>query len=109
MKRTRRVSLHIERREVSITLTINEPGSKTAAHPLLEQKPNPPNCTVCGAAWISVSPPATTKGGFDYTQVASAFVQGGLHPPLYLGGKLWVCSQTVQQLKLSKGSAEPSP
>ena len=99
MKRTRRVSVEIEYREISIFLTLS--GSQVAAEaPVpLDSGPVPGACSICGAPWVFVTPKAGAPLGAHIEQVLSAFFQLGLHPPLFAGGLFLICRQSFDQLK----------
>jgi hypothetical protein len=94
MKRTRRVTVEIEHRSISISQT----ESRCVADSDVHAAAMPVACSVCGAAWMLVSPEA--DGGFDSEaqQIFQVLRQRGLHTHFSAGGKLWVCSQSFQHL-----------
>jgi hypothetical protein len=109
MKRTRRVvSLTIEHREISISHSLRDSRSKSnTVHP--EALPTPSVCATCGASWIAVELQGIggEQPGADGSspqqiftqQILAELLQRGLHPVIYVGGKLWMCSQSLQQLR----------
>ncbi len=105
MKRTRRVSIEIEHREISIFLTLS--GSQVAAESSVslssepvprDSGPVPAACPICGAPWVFVTPRAGGSQGSHLEQVSSAFQQLGLHPPLFAGGMFLICRQSFDHL-----------
>ena len=99
MKRTRRVSVEIEHREISIFLTLSkwQAAAQTPAPP--DSGPIPAACSICGAPWVFVTPKAGAPLGSHIEQVLSAFLQLGLHPPIFAGGLFLICRQSFDQLK----------
>jgi hypothetical protein len=118
MKRTRRVSIEIEHREISISFTLIEPRADSQTHLIPDSGPIPVACAVCGAPWVFVSPkkadgsprsesPRNSQGcqaspaspGSHLEQVSSVFLQLGLHPPIFAGGMFLICRQSFDQLR----------
>lgn len=99
MKRTRRVSLEIEHREISIFLRVRE--SNATGQPTVppDSAPIPANCPMCGAPWVFVTPKAGHPQGSPIEQVSSVFEQLGLHPPLFAGGMFLICRQSFDQMR----------
>jgi hypothetical protein len=101
MKRTRRVSVEIEHREISISFTLIEPRADSQTTLLPDSGPIPAACSICGAPWVFVTPKAAGSGsqGSHIGQVSSVFVQLGLHPPIFAGGMFLICRQSFDQLR----------
>jgi hypothetical protein len=99
MKRTRRLSIEIEHREISIFLNLNESRADVRAPAPLDSGPIPAACPICGAPWVFVTPKEGGSQGSHLEQVSSVFQQYGLHPPLFAGGMFLICRQSFDQLK----------
>jgi len=98
MKRTRRVSIEIEHREISISLTIHE-SQTHAARGTAPDEPTPlGSCSICGSPLARVIRQAGDLDGVRAEQLLAAFVYSGLHPPIYSGGDIYVCSQSFRHL-----------
>jgi hypothetical protein len=98
MKRTRRVSIEIEHREISVSLTINE-AQTHATRGTAPDNPKPlGTCSICGAPLALVIHKAGGLDGVHAEQLLAAFHYSGLHPPIYSGGVLYVCSQSFRHL-----------
>ncbi len=97
MKRTRRVSIEIEHREISITLTLIEPR---AVDPVLpDSGPIPVACPICGAPWVFVNPKEGVTLGSHVEEIVSALARLGLHPSIFAGGMFLLCRQSFDQLR----------
>jgi hypothetical protein len=99
MKRTRRVSVEIEHREISISLTLIEPRADSDAHMLPDSGPVAVACPICGAPWVFVTPKEGASQDSPVEPVASVFRQLGLHPPIFAGGMFLICRQSFDQLR----------
>ncbi len=101
MKRTRRVAIEIEHREISIFLTVNESQADGQAPAPLSPDfaPIPAACPICGAPWVFVTPKAGGSQGSHIEQVVSVFRQLDPHPPLFAGGMFLICRQSFDQLR----------
>ncbi len=99
MKRTRRVSVEIEHREISIFLTLRESQADVQSPVPRDSAPIPAVCSICGAPWVFVSPKEGGSQGSHIEHVSSVFQQLGLHPPLFAGGMFLICRQSFDQLK----------
>jgi hypothetical protein len=98
MKRTRRVSIEIEHREISVSLTINE-AQTHATRGTAPDQPKPLGaCSICGAPLALVIRQAGDLDGVHAEQLLAAFLYSGLHPPIYSDGDLYVCSQSFRHL-----------
>ena len=81
MKRTRRVSVEIEHREISICLTLFEPRADSDAHMLPDSGPVAAACPICGAPWVFVTPKEGDTRGSLIEPLASVFQQMACIPP----------------------------
>jgi len=99
MKRTRRVSVEIEHREISIFLTLSESQAHAPILASLDSGSTPAVCSICGAPLVVVTPEAGASLGSHIEQVLLAFQQLGLHPPLFAGSSFLICRQSFDQLK----------
>jgi len=98
MKRTRRVSIEIEHREISVSLTINE-AQTDATRGTAPDQPKPlGNCSICGSPLALVIRQAGDLDGVHAEQLLAAFLYSGLHPPINSGGDVYVCSQSFRHL-----------
>jgi hypothetical protein len=98
MKRTRRVSIEIEHREITVSLTINEAQTHATRGTAPDQPPPLGNCTICGAPLALVIRQAGDLDVVYAEKLLAAFLYSGLHPPIYSGGDLYVCSQSFRHL-----------
>jgi hypothetical protein len=94
MKRIRRVSVEIERRETRVSVTINDAHDDPARR-------NPPghstlggSCAICGAPLALVVQQVAASADSYIHQILAALMESGLHSFNYFGGDLWVCSQS---------------
>jgi hypothetical protein len=99
MKRTRRVSVEIEHREISISLTLIEPRADSRAHMFPDSGPVAAACPICGAPWVFVTPQEGDSQGSLSEPVVCVFRQLGLHPPIFAGGMFLICRQSFDQLR----------
>jgi hypothetical protein len=94
MKRTRRITVEIEQRSISISRSEWRRAGDLEIHaPAM-----PIACSVCGAAWVLVSPEADAVIDSEAQQILRVLMQRGLHTYFSAAGKLWVCSQSFQHL-----------
>jgi hypothetical protein len=98
MKRTRRVSIEIEHREISISLTINEAHTHATRGTAPDQPTPWGNCSVCGSPLALVTRQAGDLDGVQAEQLLAAFLYSGLHPPISSGGDVYVCSKSFRHL-----------
>jgi hypothetical protein len=98
VKRTRRVSVEIEHREISIFLTLSESRADGQTPAPSDSGPVPGACSICGAPWVFVTPKAGAPLGAHIEQVLAAFLQRGLHPPIFAGGLFLICRRSFDQL-----------
>ena len=93
MKRTRRVTLEIKHRSISITRieshSVGQPQTPPSASP---------TCAQCGAPWVLVIRDADSGFDDDSRQILTALLQRGMHAYLSAAGQLWVCSRSFQNL-----------
>jgi hypothetical protein len=98
MKRTRRVSIEIEHREISVSLTINEAQTHATRGTAPDQTQPLGTCAICGGPLAMVIRQAAKVDAVHAEQLLTAFLCSGLHPPIYSGGDLYVCSQSFRHL-----------
>lgn len=105
MKRTRRVSIEIEQRNVTFSFTHTAPpetasgagteGSVTALEPAL----HPPVCPDCGAPWITVTAQGGEVGASGPNAIYRALKQHGLHLHVSPTGQLRICSKSFEEIR----------
>ncbi len=98
MKRTRRVSIELEHREISIFLTLNESRADARTTAPRDCGPIPAACPICGAPLVFFTPKEGGSQGSHLEQVSTVLPQLGLHPPLFAGGMFLICRQSFDQL-----------
>jgi hypothetical protein len=96
MKRTKRLSIEFQHREVTITVT----GPALHVQDSEPDTPNPPTvCPTCGSSWITIvarvdgDAPATTD------RIHRALEQSGLHLEVSPAGQLRICQRSFEELK----------
>jgi hypothetical protein len=100
MTRIRRISLRVERREISLSITQagTTPGEAGEA-----QTPNnaiPPNaCPDCGSPWLPDLQKALLDGKIELNLLQSAILAHRLHLQRGPDGELWVCERSLEQIK----------
>jgi hypothetical protein len=91
MKRTRRVTVEIKHRSISIT--------RIESHSVGQTPPSvSPACAECGAPWVLVIRDADSGFDDDSRQILTALLERGMHAYLSAAGQLWVCSRSFQNL-----------
>jgi hypothetical protein len=96
MRRTKRLSIEVRHREVTITIA----GSTQQA-----QVPGPPGttavavCPVCGSPWITIAARIDGDSPANTDRVHSALMQSGLHLQVSPAGQLWICQRSFEALK----------
>jgi len=104
MKRTRRISIEIEQRKLTFSLTraaTPEPASCTAregncAEP--ESTLCTSVCSNCGAPWIEVM----GLDGADTDAIYRALLQHGLHLHASAAGPLRICSKSLEEIRFEE-------
>jgi hypothetical protein len=99
MKRTRRVSLTIEHREISISHNVGDSRGADFGSSQGDPSPTRSACTVCGAPWIPVDLQGTDLAAASTEQIFAELLQRGLHPLVFSGGRLWMCRQSLQDVR----------
>jgi hypothetical protein len=107
MKRTRRVSVTIEHREISISHTFRD-SRGADADPGPAALPTPPVCGICGAPWILVDLKASGVPGANTQQILAELLERGLHPPVHSGGRLWMCG-SFMKTRTPRGASGSNP
>ena len=108
MKLIRRVSISVEHREVSasITQTITPTGTTSgdSGSPDAPKDANPPaNCPECGGAFFLNIQDALHQGYIDPVLLQSAPLNSRLHFQRQPDGWFWICRRSLQQLKEKPG------
>jgi hypothetical protein len=96
MKRTKRLLIELQHREVSITVTgpalhvqDSEPGT-----------PNPPTvCPACGSPWITIVAQVDGDARANTDRIHRALEQFGLHLQVSPAGQLRICQKSFEELK----------
>ena len=106
MKRIRRISLSIEHREISasITQTIMPTGPATGDSGLPEApKDSPPaNCPECGSRFMGFQD-ALQQGHIDPVLLQASIFNSQLHIQRQPDGQFWICQQSLQLIKEKPG------
>jgi hypothetical protein len=93
MKRIRRISLTVEHREVSVTITQNATGSEDFATAQMGRASvRPEKCPDCGAPWL-----ADSHGALREAFLADFL--GHLHLHCQPDGQFSVCERSFQQFR----------
>jgi hypothetical protein len=108
MKLIRRISISVEHREVSasITQTIIQTGTMSgdSGSPDAPKDANPPaNCPECGGAGFLNVQEALHQGHIDPVLLQSALLNSRLHFQRQPDGRFWICRRSLQQLKEERG------
>jgi hypothetical protein len=94
IRRTRRVTVEIAQRSISIH-QMDFRSCEEAESPLPMM---PTACSVCGAPWTLVNAEVDSTVGDKLQQIFHILTQRGLHSYYSAANKLWVCSQSFQDL-----------
>ena len=96
MKRTKRLSIEFQHREVTIsvagsTLHVqdSEPDAASASAA----------CPTCGSPWITRVAPADGDGPPSVDRICRALQQSGLHVQVTPAGQLLICQRSFEELK----------
>ncbi len=104
MKRTRRISVEIEHRELFVSVTRSmdarvtgkgddEAGASTASTPVPDR-----SCPVCGSLWLLLLDLSSSPTD-DNSARLQALLACGVHVYCSPSGELWACRQSFQQIK----------
>lgn len=108
MKLIRRISISVEHREVSASITQTITPTKTSSGDSgsadAPKDANPPaNCPECGGAVFLKVPDALHQGHIDPVLLQSALLNSRLHFQRQPDGRFWICLRSLQQLKEKPG------
>jgi hypothetical protein len=99
MKRIRRISLRVERREVSLSITQTGTTSGESCSLQMPTDPaQPENCPDCGASWVTVAACAGESVGANTTSIHRALQQCGAHAHISASGELRICSKSLEEI-----------
>jgi len=96
MKRTTRLSIEFQHREVTVTVQ----GTTLHAR---DNEPrgadSPAICPVCGSPWLTLAAPADGEVPASLESVHRTLQQSGLHMQISQAGQLRVCQRSFEELK----------
>ena len=96
MKRTKRLSIEFQHREVTITVT----GSALQARDGEPDTANPPAvCPACGSSWITIVARVDGDAPANADRIHRALQQSGLHVQVSPAGQLRICQRSFEELK----------
>jgi hypothetical protein len=99
MKRIRRISLRVERREVSLSITQTGTAPGESCSPQMPtDSAQPENCPDCGAPWITVAAHAGDSVGANTASIHRALQQCGAHANICATGELRICSKSLEEI-----------
>lgn len=108
MKRTRSVSIEIEHRKLTFSLTRTVPP-ETASGPgtegggaALGPISDPPVCPDCGAPWITITAQAGEVGASGTNPIYRALQQRGLHLHVSPAGQLRICNRSFEEIRFQE-------
>ena len=103
MKRIRRISLRVERREVSLSITQTGTTSGESCSLQMPTDPaQPENCPVCGAPWVTVAAQAGESVGANTASIHRALQQSGAHVYVSATGELRICSKSFEEFRFQE-------
>jgi hypothetical protein len=96
MKRTKRLSIEIRHREVTITVH----GSTLHAQDRNSEAANAPAaCPACGSPWVTMVTPGDGDVPAGTDRIHRALLQSGLHVQVNPAGQLRICQGSFEKLK----------
>lgn len=100
MTRIRRISLKVERREVSlsITQTVTTRGDADGGHTSSEAN-QPATCRDCGSPCLANSQNVLLETQIGLNLLQLAIFAHRLHIQRGLDGQLWICERSLEQIK----------
>jgi len=110
MKRITRVSIVVEHRSVTFSLTgvadaTARPGDAAGAGETdLEPVEPPPVCPQCGATWIPVTAVEGELAAPGLNAICRALEQHGLHVHVFGTNQLSICSKSLEAMEAIKES-----
>ena len=100
MKRVRRISLSVEHREVSVSISqIVVTSSESCPTQTPGDAAQPETCPDCGASWITVVAQAGENAGPNATNIHRALKQYGAHVHVSATGELRICRKSFEEIK----------
>lgn len=96
MKRMRRLSIELRRREVTITVQGSTFHVQDAD---LDTVPPSPGCPACGSPWFTAVAPADRGFHSGIHQIHRVLQQSGLHAQVSPAGQLRICERSIEKLK----------
>jgi hypothetical protein len=100
MNRLRRISVRVEQREVSVSITqtttiSGEPG----AGPTPKESGQPGNCPDCGAPWLPDLSTALRDAHISLEVLRTALLENRVHLQNLPGGLFRVCERSFKTIK----------
>ncbi|WP_197414122.1 hypothetical protein [Terracidiphilus gabretensis] len=108
MRRVRRISVSIEHREISASITqilqrpVTSSGS-TGSPDVLKDAIPPVHCPQCGGTWFMGFQDVLDRGFIDWVLLKLAILTGSIHLQRQPDGQLWICERSLQQFKEKPG------
>jgi hypothetical protein len=96
MKRTTRLSIEFQQREVTITVagsTLHVQGSEPGT------RNTPTVCPTCGSPWITIVAQVNGEVSANTDRICRALQQSGLHLQVTPAGQLRICQSSFEELK----------
>ena len=97
MKRTQRLSIEIQHREVTITVTGSTVERPDEVHQ--EARSREAVCDVCGSPWTSVVVHGGDGAITSANSIHRALEQAGMHVQVSATGELTICRNSLEALK----------
>jgi len=96
MKRTKRLSIEFQHREVTITVT----GLALHVRDSEPDTPKPPAvCPTCGGPWITIVAQMDGDAPANTDRIHRALQQSGLHLQVSPAGQLQICRRSFEEIK----------
>ena len=96
MKRTKRLSIEFQHREVTISVA----GSTLHVQDVNSGSPDPPSaCPACGSPWITAFTRTAGDVPAGVDQIHRALRQSGVHAQVSPAGLLRICQRSFEELK----------
>ncbi len=96
MKRTTRISIEFQHREVTISVA----GSTLHVQDGEPGSPNTPTvCPTCGSPWITIVAQVDGEVPDNSDRIRRALQQSGLHLQVSPAGQLRICQRSFEELK----------
>ena len=100
MTQTRRISLKVERREVSLSIakTMTTRGNAGGTH-IPSETTQPATCPDCGSPCLTNFQNILLEMQIGLNLLRLAILDHRLHLQRGLDGQLWICERSVEQIK----------